>query len=140
MKRLIPTFLIISLIKSLLLFLIILSGDWFPNINILLRFLIFFIILWFVDNVTIARIPQSIKISWIKSSLFLFGTYVLILFITGPLFLLYNKLFDIQPDSDVQTPTAGIIGFLIIGLIMSTINSVLKMKKLKRTTANTRYS
>ncbi len=133
MKQLILAFLIISLIKSLLLFVIILGGDWFPNFNGLLRFLIFFTILWFADNLTITRITKSIKISWIKSSLFLFGTYVLILFITGPLFLLYNKLFDIQPDSDVETPTAGIIGFLIIGLIMSTINSVLTMKKLKRT-------
>jgi len=101
-----------------------------------LRFLAFFIILWFVDSATILRITQSINISWIKSSIFLFGTYVLILFITGPLFLLYNKLLDIQPDSVVKTPTAGIVGFLIIGLIISIINSTVKMKELGRTTAN----
>ncbi len=136
MRKLISIFLFISLIKSLLLFLIILSGVWFPNIHFLLRILTFYIILLFIDNATIARITDSIKASWIISSIFLFGTYVLILFITGPLFFLYNKLLNIQPDSDVKTPTAGIIGFLIIGLIISTISSVVKMKKSKRTTTN----
>jgi len=132
MKRHIVTFLIIALIKSGLLFLIILLGEWIPSAFGILRFIVFFIFIWLIDLIVLKKkLIEFINPNWIKYTLYLFGTYSMIIFITGPMFLLYNLILNIQPDSETKTPTVAIIGFLIIGLIISTINSVLILKREK---------
>jgi hypothetical protein len=132
MKRHIVTFLIIALIKSGLLFLIILLGEWIPSAFGILRFIVFFIFIWLIDLIVLKKkLIEFINPNWIKYTLYLFGTYSMVIFITGPMFLLYNLILNIQPDSETKTPTVAIIGFLIIGLIISTINSVLILKREK---------
>ncbi|AFU68346.1 hypothetical protein P700755_001437 [Psychroflexus torquis ATCC 700755] len=132
MKRHIVTFLIIALIKSGLLFLIILLGEWIPSAFGILRFIVFFIFIWLIDLIVLKKkLIEFINPNWIKYTLYLFGTYSMVIFITGPMFLLYNLILNIQPDSETKTPTVAIIGFLIIGLIISTINSVLILNREK---------
>ena len=133
MKRIIYLFIIISLIKGGLLFITILTGDWFPSIPILLRYLLFFVLIWFVDTYSLKRLVSIIKkIHWIVMTVFLFGSYVMILFTTGPLFILYYWLLNFEPENYVEMPKPALIGFLIIGLIISFINSIIAFKKNKQ--------
>jgi len=137
MKKLIIIFIIISLIKGGLLFISILTSDWIPTLPILLKTLVFFILIWFVDNITLTKLNSVlVKPGWFKLTTFLFGTYVMILFVTGPLFILYNWIFNIQADTNAKMPTTALIGFLILGLIMTSINSAMTIKRQIRTTAN----
>ncbi|MCT4638436.1 MAG: hypothetical protein N4A72_12090 [Bacteroidales bacterium] len=132
MKKIVQLFLILSFIKGALLFLCIKGGDWLFDVNIWLRYLIFYIVLWFVDRAAIKRVAQPFKMSWIKSSIFLFMTYVSLIFITGALFSVYNNVFDIKYQSNIETPVAVIIVFLILGFILSVINSLVKINNLKK--------
>lgn len=125
MKKLTLIFLLSSLLKAVLLYFFILIGDIVPSIHILLRFLFYFLIIAFVDRKTIRIIsPLLNKGNWIKFTFFTFGSSFLVLWITGPLFLLHNFIFRINTDElDVSSPLVGMIIFWLITLIISSIAS-----------------
>lgn len=127
----------ISLIKGILLFGIILLGDYFETTPILLRFILYFIIIGLLDWQILNRIKDEITTyRFIKSLAFSFLTFVTILWITGPLFLLYNHLTDTQIEGEPQMPTSALLIFLAFGLISSLIVSITWTKKIKKTDAN----
>ncbi len=130
-------FLTISLIKGTLMFLSTLTGDWLPTFPLLLRYTILFTLFWFIDQITLSKIDGQInKITWLKSTLFLFGTYVLIFIITGLFFFIYNSIFGIKPKPVSGPIILPLIVMLVFGLALICINVALYLKRQKRTAAN----
>jgi len=128
MKKLIATFILTSFLKGVLLYLIILLGNLTPSIPGPLRFLMFILLLIFVDWKVFSIISSSFeKIKWLKLSAFSFGTFIMILFITGPLFRIHNKIFEIQPKGNAEMP--NLIPFFIFGLVLSAIVTIIWTRK-----------
>lgn len=130
-------FLTISLIKGTLMIINIFTVASLPTFPLLLRFLILFILYWFIDQITLSKINgQMNKITWLKSTLFLSGTYVSIFITTGLFFFIYRSI-----QGTKLKPTSGpIILFLIVilvfGLVLICINVALYLKRQKRTAPN----
>ena len=90
MKTIVITFIIGALSKGILLFLVILFGDYTPN-HILLYFSVYFLVFGFADWMILNSIKSELqKINWLKLIPLTFGTFVMVLWITGPLFQFYN--------------------------------------------------
>jgi len=135
MKKIITTFVLTSLIKGVLMYLIILIGNLIPSIPGALRFLIFVLLLGLIDWIAFSVISDSFeKKVLIKLCVFSFVTFNMVLFITGPLFAIHNKIFHIQPKGDISMP--NLIPFFIFGLVLSTIITTIWTKKRLKTTAN----
>lgn len=139
MKKKITAFVLTSLIKGILLYLIILIGTLIPSFPGALRFLMFVLLLGLIDWIVFSAISDSIeKKVWLKLCVFSFATFNMVLFITGPLFAIHNKIFHIQPKGDISMP--NLIPFFIFGLVISTIITTIWTKRKFKTTANTQYS
>ena len=107
---------------------IILLGNLIPSIPGPLRFLMFILLLILVDWKVFSIISSSLeKIKWLKLCAFSFGTFIMILFITGPLFRIHNKIFEIQPKGNSEMPS--IIPFFIFGLVLSAIVTTIWTRK-----------
>lgn len=139
MKKIITAFVLTSLIKGILLYLIILIGTLIPSIPGVLRFIMFVLLLGLIDWIVFSAISDNIeKNVWIKLCVFSFVTFNMVLFITGPLFAIHNKIFHIQSKGDINTP--NLIPFIIFGLIISAIITTVWTKKKLKTTTNTQFS
>lgn len=138
MGKLIFIFILVTLFKSILLYLLILTGDLIPSIHILIRYLIYFLIIVFVDWKTIEVISKHItKANWIKFATFTYGTSFLVLWITGPIFLLHNYILSIKVEEDNgSSPVVGLIAFCVITLLISMIVAAKWVKLDRKSTAN----
>ncbi len=137
MKRTIINFIVSSLLKGLLLFLIILTGDFVESIPVLLRFLVYFIIIGLLDWQMLKRIKnEKTGHQFIKALSFSYFSFAAILWITGPLFQLYNYLTKTIVEGKTEMPIAGLIMFLTFGLITSLVSSYTWINKNKKTAAN----
>jgi hypothetical protein len=137
MKKIIGNYIVASIIKGVVLFGIILLGDYFEAIPILLRFIFYFIIIGLLDWQMMNRIKDEITTYlFTKSLAFSYLTFVTILWITGPLFQLYNYLTDTIVEGEPQMPTSALVIFLVFGLITSFIVSITWTKKNKKTSPN----
>jgi hypothetical protein len=63
-------------------------------------------------------------IKWYKSLFFSYLSFVGILWVTGPLFSLYNSIKDIVIESDPIMPTSALVIVLSVGLITRSISSI----------------
>lgn len=132
MKKMFTVFVLGSLVKGLLLFLTVLAND----IVVVLPYLIFFILVWLVDRRMLNEIQSALKSpNWLKLTGFTYGTFVAILWITGPLFRVYNYIFSIEPTGDGSMPTAPLVVFLLLGFIIAAVTTIIWIRKTK-TTAN----
>jgi len=128
MKKIITTFVLTSLIKGILLYFIILIGNMIPSIPGVLRFLMFVLLLGLIDWKVFSIIATSFeKKIWIKFCVFSFVTFDMVLFITGPLFAVHNKIFHIIPKGNINMP--NLIPFFIFGLVISVIITTIWIKK-----------
>lgn len=128
MKKIITTFVLTSLIKGILLYFIILIGNMIPAIPGILGFLLFVLLLGLIDWKVFSIIATNFeKEIWIKLCVFSFVTFNMVLFITGPLFAVHNKIFNIIPEGNVKMP--NLIPFFIFGLIISVIITTIWFKK-----------
>lgn len=128
MKKIITTFVLISLLKGVLLYLIILLGNLFPSFPGIIRFLMFVLLLGLIDWKVFSIIyPSFEKWKWIKLCIFSFVTFIMVLFITGTLFAFHNKVFDIQPKGNTIMP--NLIPFFIFGLVISLIITTIWAKR-----------
>jgi len=129
MKKRIITFILSSLLKGVLLYLIILLGNLIPSFPGFLRFILFILLILLIDWIAFSIISPSLREGqWIKLSSFAFGTFIMILFITGPLFRIQNYLLDIQTDKP-DMPMPSLIGFFLFGCIVSAINTTIWARK-----------
>jgi hypothetical protein len=132
MKKMVIVFILGSVVKGLLLFLTVLAND----IAALFPFLIFFALVGLVDRRILIEIQPLIKSpNWLKLTGFTYGTFVSILWITGPLFRTYNYIFSIEPTGDGSMPTAPLVVFLLLGFIVAAMTAIMWMRKTK-TAAN----
>ena len=139
MKKTIIFFLISSIVKGTLLFLIILLGDYLTGIPILLRFLVYFIIIGIFDWQILKQIKDQLtKKRFIKALTFTYLSFIMTLWITGPLFQIYNNASGITIEEEFETPIAGIIIYLIFGLITSLITIRIWTRKNNKAAVNTR--
>lgn len=130
MKKLIVLFVVFSLVKGGIMFINVLTGNLFQELPFLIRIILFFATIWLVDYIILKKIsPLFTKPSWIKFTLFLFGTYLTITFITAHLFIIYNWLLNIQVDTDASMSYTSFIIFLIPGLIIAGINSAIVVRR-----------
>ena len=133
MKKIVGNFIVASFIKGIVLFGIILFGDYFESIPILLRILFFFIIIGLLDLQMMNRIKDEIKTyRFVKSLTFSYLTFVTILWITGPLFQLYNYFTETIVEGEAQMPTSSLLTFLAFGLLTSFIVSITWTKNNKK--------
>lgn len=129
MKKLIITFILSSLTKGILLYLIILLGNLIPSFPGFIRFTMFILLVIFIDWKVFSVISTSIEGGkWIKLCAFAFGTFTMVLFITGPIFSIHNYLFHIIPNNpNMQRPSY--IAFFIFAFIISAITTTLWTRK-----------
>jgi hypothetical protein len=128
MKKIITTFILISILKGILLYLIILLGNLIPSFPGIIRFLMFVLFVGLIDWKIFSIISQSFeKRKWIKLCIFSFVTFIMVLFITGPLFAIHNKMFDIQPKGNAIMP--NLLPFFIFGLVISLIITTIWTKR-----------
>ncbi|MDA3943242.1 MAG: hypothetical protein PF694_06840 [Bacteroidetes bacterium] len=138
MKKTIFFFIISSIVKGNLLFLTIFLGDYLTGIPILLRFLVYFIIIGIFDWQILKQIKdQLIKKRLIKALTFTYLSLIATLWVTGPLFKIYNYASGIIIEEEIKIPTAGIIIYLIFGLITSLITTIIWIRKNNKTAVNT---
>ncbi len=129
MKKLIITFILSSHSKGILLYLIILLGNLIPSFPGFLRLIMFILLIIFNDWIVFSIISPSLKRGkWIKLCSFAYGTFIMILFITGPLFSMHNYLFNIITN-EPNMPKSSLIGFFIFGFIISIIASTIWTRK-----------
>ena len=134
MKKLFIIFVLGSIVKGSLLFLTVLAGDIVP---LLLPYLIFFLLIVLVDRRILREVQPLMKApNWLKLTGFTFGTFVAILWITGPLFRAYNFISSIEPTGDASMPTAPLVIFLLLGLVIASVTTLVWVRKTK-TTVNT---
>ena len=69
------------------------------------------------------------EVRWYKLIVFTFCTFVMVLWITGPLFSLHNLIFKINPKGDASMPIGALLVFLIIGLVFSTSTTFIWLKR-----------
>lgn len=132
MVKLSLIFLTVSLIKGALMFLNILAGDWLPTFPITLRYLILFILFWFIDRISLAKINGQInRIIWLKSTLFLFGTYILNFIISVLFLIIYSRTFGLKAKPVSGSIVGPLIGFLLFGLALICINVSIYLKRRK---------
>ena len=138
MKKLFILFLLITLLKSLLLYLLILTGDIIPSVHILIRYLLYFLVVGFIDWKSLAFISKSmVNPNWIKFTCYTYATSFLVLWITGPIFQFHNYILNIQVEVDNGSPPiVGMIAFWVITLMISIVLSTNRIKNKKRSTAN----
>lgn len=123
-KKLALLYLISSLSKTVLLFFIILLGDYISEINFSIKLLVYFIVFGAVDWVQLNKLKAIIeKLTYLKALLLCYSSFVPVLFLTGPLFLIYNKIFSITYESEVTLEIGSMIIFLILGLVISIASS-----------------
>jgi len=135
MKRLLTIFILASLLKGILLYLTILFHTRIaPSLPILLTYLVLFIVLSLIDWKVLNSISSLIRTaSQIKLLAFIYGTFVMVLFITGTMFQIHNKIFDVQPKGEVNMPPSALIIFLLIGLVFSLITFSMWIRKKPKT-------
>lgn len=82
MKKFVIAFIVGSLSKGLLMFLLILSNDYTSN-HIFAEWLIWFLVFGFADWILLNSIKSEFeRINWLKLIPFTYGTFVMILWIT----------------------------------------------------------
>ena len=129
MKKLIITFILSSLSKGILLYLIILLGNLIPSFPGFIRFIMFILLVIFNDWIVFSIISPSIERGkWIKLCAFAFGTFIMVLYITGPIFRIHNYLFNIIPK-EPNMPMPSLIAFFIFAFIISAITSTIWTRK-----------
>lgn len=128
MKKIITTFVLISLSKGVLLYLIILLGKLISSFPGIIRFFVLIFLLGLIDWKAFSIISASYKKwEWIKLCVFSFVTFNTVLFTTRLLFEIHNEVFDIQPKGNGTMP--NLIPFFILGLIISVITTTIWSKK-----------
>lgn len=133
MKRTITYFILTSLIKGLILFFIILLGGLVDFVPITLRFLLYYVIIVFIDWQMLRKINNALVSNrLIKALTFSYLSFIATLWIAGPLFQLYNYFTNTKVEGEPQMPTSALVFFLICGLITSLISSVTWIKKNKK--------
>ena len=121
-------FFIGSLMKGVLMFLLILVDD--SNSITLLDSCLHFFFFGLTDWILLHQIKSIFrKVSWIRAIPITFGAFSMILFITGPIFSIYNWIFSIPSDGPVSVAISSIVYFLIYGFIISVISTLLWVKR-----------
>jgi hypothetical protein len=137
MKKIALAFIITSGIKGLLLFLIILIGDYLINFPVLLRYLVYFLLIGLVDWKSLNYINKELGLlNYFKPMIFCYLTFIATLWIAGPLFQLYNSVNNIVITEEPEMPSAALIIYLIFGLFTSIISTITWSKKQNKTAAN----
>jgi len=137
MKGIIINFILSSLIKGILLFITILTGDIVEVIPIMLRFLFYFVIIGILDWQMLKRIKSEIiEFRLIKAIVFSYLSFVAVLWITGPLFQLYNYITKTVVEGEPEMPSSALIIFLTFGLITSITSSLTWTKMNNKKAAN----
>ncbi len=131
MKKLVLVILLVSLTKAFLLFLEIYSERFFPANQGVLRFLVFLVLVFLVDWITMNQLKeQLVKARLLKVLLFNFLSFSSVLFLTGPMWSLYNYVEGKPVDNVVfDVPTSAIILFLSLGLAVSLVSSLIWTRK-----------
>jgi hypothetical protein len=117
--KLTKIFIITSLIKGILLYLTILLDNIIGDTFILLKFLFFLIIVGLIDYKTITILQKIKTINTFLTGLFIYVTFIAILWITGPIFQLHNYLLEIEITEEPTMPPSAIVVFLVVGLLNS---------------------
>lgn len=132
MKRTVIYFILNSLIKGLVLFISILFKEFIPY-----NLFFYFVIIGFIDWQMFGLINKELaKNILIKAIAFSYLSFIATLWITGPLFQLYNSLTNTIVEGEPHMPTSALVFFLICGLITSLTSSITWIKMNKKTTAN----
>lgn len=132
MKRTVIYFILNSLIKGLVLFISILFKEFLPY-----NLFFYFVIIGFIDWQMFGLINKDLaKNILIKALAFSYLSFIATLWITGPLFQLYNYLTNTIVEGEPHMPTSALVIFLICGLITSLTSSITWIKMIKKTTAN----
>jgi hypothetical protein len=117
--KLTKIFVISSLIKGILLYLTILLDNIIGDTFILLKYLVFLLIVGLIDYKTITILQKIKTINIFLTGLFIYGSFIAILWITGPIFQLHNYLLEIEISEETTMPPSAIVIFLIVGLLNS---------------------
>jgi hypothetical protein len=136
MKRAFRTFIILSLLKGVTLFIIIRISNIFPGFPIALRFLIFFVLISLFDWKTFNLLSKILKnMIWIKLASFSLGTSLFVPMIAAYLFRINNYIFNVVVDENAKMTFSALITFFIIVLFFLSLTTTIwiKVKKLPPT-------
>jgi hypothetical protein len=127
MKKLLSIFLIASILKGILLYLLIL---FLPTA---LTYLVFFLTLCIIDWKIMAIVSRKLKdVRWYKLLVFTFFTFIPVLWITATLFRLHNSIFNIVTKGDANMPIGALFIFVLCGLIFSIFTIIIWQKRRKK--------
>jgi len=102
-----------------------LSGDFLDFDSPILELLIAFGLMGVLDCRLLDIVKNELGlIRWYKSLSFSYFSFVGILWVTGPLFSLYNCIKDLVIESDPIMPTSALVIVLSVGLITTSISLI----------------
>lgn len=137
MTKTVLVFALTSIVKGLILFASVFIGEFFPELNLLLRFLTSLVLMGLVDWLALGQVNTFLGgLNYFKAFAFGYLTFVGTLWIPGPLFQLYNSLTEKAVDGQPEMPTSALIVYLVFGLITTLISTGTWTRKNKKTTAN----
>ncbi len=133
MKRTFLTFITLSLLKGVTLFIIIRIANIYPGFPIALRFLIFFVLICLFDWKTFNLLSKILKNTiWIKLASFSLGTSLFVPMITGYLFRINNYIFNVVVDENAKMTFGALITFFVIVLFFLSLTTTIWIKVKKQ--------
>ena len=133
MAKTVLVFVLSSIVKGLILFTSVFIGDFFPESNLMLRFIASLVLMGLVDWFALGQVKSLLGgPNYFKSFTFGYLTFVGTLWIPGPLFQLYNSLTEKVVEGQPEMPTSALMVYLVFGLITTLISTATWTKKNKK--------
>ncbi len=140
MTRIVFTFVTASVVKGLILFASVFLGEFYPESNLMFRFVTALVLMGFVDWLALGQVKDSIgQPNYLKTFSFCYLSFIGTLWIPGPLFQLYNSLTEKVVDGQPEMPTSALIIYLTFGLVMTLISTATWTRTSKKLIANTSH-